>query len=122
MLSRETPTAVVIAVLFFNGVCRSMQFTCYNTVSFSDVPAEHMNGASTLSSIYFQMSAGFGVAVGAIVLHVASVWFPTKGSSLALVDFQVAFVIMALISVVALFHTLSLPNNAGAHITGHKRR
>lgn len=120
-LTPQTPTVIIVAVSFFTGLCRSMQFTGLSTLSFSDVPPERMNGASTLSSIFVQMSAGLGVAIGAIILKIASTWFPAQSPALALADFRIAFVVMAVLSVIALFDILPLPADAGAHVSGHKR-
>lgn len=120
LLTPTTPLPLVIALLFFTGLCRSMQFTALSTLSFCDVPVERMSGASTLSSIFVQMSAGLGVALGAIVLKVASVWFPAAGSSLPLVDFHIAYWVMALLSIIALFDILPLPANAGDHVSGYR--
>jgi len=120
LLSANTPTLLIIAVLFFCGLCRSMQFTCLNTLSFSDITSERMNGASTLSSIFFQMSAGLGIAISAIVLQISSNWFSAKGSTLLLADFRFAFLFMAVLSIAALLDILPLPENAGAHVSKHK--
>lgn len=120
LLTPSTPLPLVVALLFFTGLCRSMQFTALNSLSFCDVPAERMSGASTLSSIFVQMSAGLGVALGAIVLKVASLWFPAAGSSLPLIDFHIAYWVMALLSLAALYDILPLPADAGNHVSGYQ--
>lgn len=120
LLSATTPTPLIVAVLFFCGLCRSMQFTCLNTLSFSDVPSERMNGASTLSSIFFQMSAGLGIAIAAILLQTAAVWVSPGGPGLELADFRIALVAMAMLSALALVDVVKLPADAGAAVSGHK--
>ena len=119
LFSPDTPQSVIMAVLFFSGMCRSMQFTCLNTLSFGDVPAERMNGASTLSSIFSQMSSGLGVAFAAIALQVGARLHSTRGGTLTLTDFRFAFMIMALLSILALVDIMRLPAQAGAHVSGH---
>ena len=48
------------AIFLLSGVFRSVGFTGYNTLQFADVPAEQMNGASTLSSTVTQLANGLG--------------------------------------------------------------
>lgn len=121
LLLPSTPMPVIVLILFFSGMCRSMQFTCLNTLSFSDVSKERMNGASTLSSIFFQMSAGLGVAVGAVVLKIASLWGTAGAAAPSLADFRIAFLAMAVCSVLALFDVWPLPATAGDHVSGHRK-
>jgi hypothetical protein len=97
-----------------------MQFTCLNTISFGDIPSDRMNGASTLSSIFFQMSTGLGVAFGAIVLQAANVLYSSGANTPTLADFRIAFIVMALISVLALIDVVPLPAEAGAQVSGHR--
>jgi hypothetical protein len=61
-----------VAILFVSGLCRSMQFTSYNTLAFADVPQTEMNAANTLSSTMFQLTMGVGIAVGAVALHASA--------------------------------------------------
>ncbi|MBB5193674.1 EmrB/QacA subfamily drug resistance transporter [Silvimonas terrae] len=119
-LRPDTPYLVTMAVLFFTGLSRSMQFTGFSTFSFCDIPPERMSGASTLSSILTQMSAGLGVALGAVMLRAASVWFPAAGHGVSVTAFRLAFLGMALISAAGLLDLLPLPRNAGAAVSGHQ--
>jgi MFS family permease len=125
-LSPAVSKPAIMAVLFFSGMCRSMQFTCLNTISFGDIPSDRMNGASTLSSIFFQMSTGLGVAFGAIVLQAANVLYSSGANaqihecSPTLADFRIAFIVMALISALALIDVVPLPAEAGAQVSGHR--
>ena len=52
------PTPLIAAILFFGGLCRSMQFTSLSTVAFADIPQSQMSSASTLSSMIQQMTIG----------------------------------------------------------------
>ena len=63
-LSPGTPGWVIVGVLFVGGLCRSMQFTCLNTLQFADIPAAEMSGASTFSSMVQQMAMGLGDRAG----------------------------------------------------------
>jgi Major Facilitator Superfamily len=37
-LSPTTPTVLILAILFFHGACRSMQFTCMTTLAYTEIP------------------------------------------------------------------------------------
>ena len=50
-LNRDTPRIIILAVLFWGGPCRSMQFKSIDTLAFADVPAPQLSGANTLFSI-----------------------------------------------------------------------
>ena len=63
--------SLILFILFVGGLSRSMQFTAFNTLGFADVPKEQMSDASTLFSMFFQLSMGLGVAVGALLLCLA---------------------------------------------------
>jgi hypothetical protein len=47
-LSPGTPRTLIVAVLFFGGLCSSMQFTALDTLGFADVPPDQMNPAPKL--------------------------------------------------------------------------
>ncbi|MDQ7989554.1 MAG: DHA2 family efflux MFS transporter permease subunit [Candidatus Dactylopiibacterium sp.] len=120
-LAADTPRWLIMAVLFFTGLSRSMQFTALSTFSFCDITPERMSGASTLSSILVQMSAGLGVALAAVILRVAQIGFPAEaGLAMSPDAFRVAFVLMALVSLAGLRDLLPLPANAGAAVSGQR--
>lgn len=119
-LTAQTPQWLIMLVLFFTGLTRSMQFTGLSTMSFSDIGPEHMSGASTLSSILTQMSAGLGVALGAVCLRIAALWAPAPAHGIAPAAFYITFVIMTVLSAFGLYDLWRLPQNAGARVSGHK--
>lgn len=120
LLTPQTPTALIMLMLFFTGLSRSMQFTALSTFSFCDVPDRQMSGASTLSSILTQMSAGLGVALGAIALRLASLAFPGEGHSLSATAFRISLIAMACLSALGLFDIAALASDAGARVSGHR--
>jgi MFS family permease len=121
LLGPGTPRAVIAAVLFACGLCRSMQFTSFNTLAFADVPRPQMSGATTLFSAVGQMTAGLGVALGALALHVAQVTRGQAGERLAVGDFRIAFALVGLLAALALIDAWRLPPGAGAEVSGHRR-
>ncbi len=121
LLSADTPVPITAALLFFGGVCRSLQFTCIASLSFSDISPAKMSGASTFSSTVQQLTMGMGIAVGAMGLHVAMVLHGGLSTTPSVVDFRLAFVLIALIAAVGVYDCFALDRQAGAHVSGHRR-
>lgn len=117
MLSPNTPLGWILGVLFVGGLARSLHFTALNTLAFADVPPAKLRAANTLFSTAFQLSLGVGVAVGALALRVGS--WAKDGLGVAdvpAVDFRLAFVLIALLSLIALYDVRPLPADAGDEI------
>jgi EmrB/QacA subfamily drug resistance transporter len=115
LLSADTPWPVIAAVLFAGGLSRSLQFTCYNSIGFADVPKPGMSGASTLFSMFFQLAMGMGVAVGALLLRL-SMTVQGHAAQAQVSDFRVAFVGVALVGALALLDIYPLRRDAGEHV------
>jgi fucose permease len=121
LLRPSTASGWILFALFVSGVARSLQFTAINTLGFADVPKQQMSGASTLSSTLGQLTMGMGVAAGAIALRIAAWWHGHDGRSLTPSDFSIAFLLVALFSVMAIADVFSLSPDAGNHVSGHRR-
>jgi EmrB/QacA subfamily drug resistance transporter len=117
LLRPTTPLAVVVVLLVLSGVARSVGFTAYNTVAFTDVPAQRMTSASTLLSTLQELGAGLGVAVGALLVRLGEVAGAPGGTA---GGFRTAFLLLAMLFVVPAVETARLPRDAGAVATGHR--
>lgn len=111
----QTPFALIAAVLFTGGLSRSMQFTCYNSIGFADVPKARMSEASALFSMAFQLAMGMGVTVAALLLR-ASMTMQGHEAHAQVVDFQMAFLGVALLGVFGLIDVYRLPAQAGESV------
>jgi hypothetical protein len=92
-----------------------MQFTALNTVAFADTPAPLLAAANTLFSAAFQLSIAFGIALGAIAWQ-AGGWLAAPDASPA-APFHIAFLVVALFSLVGLWDCLKLSPQAGANVS-----
>ncbi|MCD9117164.1 DHA2 family efflux MFS transporter permease subunit [Pseudomonas bijieensis] len=110
---------LILFVLFVGGLSRSMQFTAFNTLGFADVQKEHMSSASTLFSMFFQLSMGLGVAIGALLLRLAMNVHGTTEQAVT-ADFQLVFLWVAAIAGVALLDNLRLLPQAGEIVLQRK--
>jgi hypothetical protein len=80
-----------------------------------------MTSANTLMSTIQELSAGLGVAVGALLVELAGPI--ARGAGLgagADEPFRVAFVVLAVFLVVPAIEAVLLPRTAGAAVTGRR--
>lgn len=121
VLGPDTPLAATAALLLVGGVSRSVGFTVYNTIAFSDVPPTETSRANTLSSTIQQLALGMGVAMGSVALRAGEALrhvFPDS----PLTPYRIAFALMGLLTATALTEAARLPRNAGENIGGSSRR
>lgn len=117
--SPATPAFLILAILFFHGACRSLEFTCLTTLAYTEISPSKMSRANGFLSTIMQLSIGMGVAVGAITLRLVA---HARGHSAAvpqLADFHFAILLLTVLSLGPVFDSLSLPPDAGAATSGH---
>ncbi|WP_413739079.1 MFS transporter [Sodalis sp. RH21] len=113
-LTPATPDWLTLAVLFFGGLCRSMQFTGISTLAFADIPQSEMSYANTLFSTAVQLSIGMGITIGAIGVRLGEAVAPMMGmGEMPGIAYRLAFVLLTLMSLIGLVDLLRLPANAG---------
>lgn len=116
-----TPSWLVALYLFISGASRSMHLTVLNTLNFADISQQDMRDANTLSAVLGQMNRGLGITVGAVALAAATWWLGNDTSSPTLADFQLTFCIIAVIALLSIVDSVSLPRNAGDSVLKHRR-
>ncbi len=119
LLFPRTPAAIIIFVLFLNGLCRSMQFTALSTLAFADIRKPEMSSATSFFSMITQMSMGMGVAVGAIALRAAGFLDGNSHGGPTTKEFHIAFLLVAVLALVATLDCFTLDREAGASVSGH---
>lgn len=110
----QTPEVVMMAVIFFGGVFRSLEFTSLNAIAFADVERADMSHAMSFSQMAQRLSLTMGVALSALILHKVS----GDVSPIPVYAFEWAFMIIGLVSATSLLSFLSLPSDAGAVLAG----
>lgn len=118
LFTAHTLHALIIGVLLLGGCLRSLQFTGLNALAYADVEKPQMSQATSLSSVIQQIAAGTGVTVGAFALQGSH--FLQGHSAVVAADFPPAFIVVALMSLCALFWLTRLNRDAGAEISGHR--
>lgn len=110
------PISIIVAILFLNGIFRSMQFTSINTIGFADLAPGQISSASAITSASMQLGNTLGVALASLGLVVAHNLGDTQTNSLSLQDFQMSLAFIAFISFMGLVCLFRLPSNAGESI------
>ena len=112
------PVAVIAAILLVSGILRSIGFTAYNSLAFSDVGGEELTHANTLNAAVQELAAGLGIAVGALMLSSFVPLAAEHGHGPA-----TPIVVVSRPRCGAGVHhveTLRLPRDAGAGVTGDR--
>jgi EmrB/QacA subfamily drug resistance transporter len=116
-LSAGTPLALIAFVALLSGVARSVGLTGYTTLAFSDVPEEQLRDANTLQATNQQLASGLGVAAGALLVRaggsLADLFSGSPGEEAA---YEVAFLLLAVVALIAAVGALRLPPEAGEAI------
>jgi MFS family permease len=120
LLLPQTPKIVILFVLFLNGLSRSMQFTATGALAFADIAKPDMSTATSFFSMITQMSMGMGVAVGAIALRLAGFLTGNSVGTPTTREFHVAFLLVAMLNVLATLDCFILEPDAGAAVSGHR--
>jgi MFS family permease len=112
LFNTTTPVTVMLLILLVGGFFRSLQFTCINTLAYADVEPGRVSRATSLVSVAQQLAISTGVAVGALAVETS---MRLRGHDvLQALDFQIAFLAVAMISAgsVVLFANLSRDDGA----------
>jgi EmrB/QacA subfamily drug resistance transporter len=111
------PSLLLIFVLLFGGFFRSLQFTAFNALAYSDVPRERMSAATAFYSTAQQVSMTLGVSTAAASLAVTMAL--SGHISPGFPDFTVAFLVVAACSLSSAPLCLLMPRSQGEDVTGH---
>ncbi|OBB29519.1 MFS transporter [Mycolicibacterium peregrinum] len=106
-LQPGVPLPLMAVVLYLSGALRSIGFTAYNSLAFSDVDGEHLTHANTLNASVQELAAGLGIAVAALLLS-------------QLTSYSVTYLVLGALLALTLVATVRLPRQAGAHVSGHR--
>jgi EmrB/QacA subfamily drug resistance transporter len=118
LLGARTPLALVVAVLFVSGVCRSVSLSAYATIAFADIEPEQTADANALASTVQQLATGLGIALAALGLRASGPLAGLLGLNGSTAAYAVAFELLAVLPLACVAEALRLPRDAGAVVTG----
>ena len=113
------PAAAMYVVLLVGGFFRSLQFTAYNTLAYAETQRAEMSAATGLYSTAQQLSLTIGISIGAASLQL--VMTLSGHASPGAGDFTFAFLVIAVLALLASPMSLRMPRAVGEDMTGAKR-
>ena len=121
-LTPMTPFWIIFVILLVAGAVRSIMFTAVVSMSYADVPAEEIGGATVLNTMLSNITSAVGVSSAAVVLNLSGAARGEALGRLTLADFRVALVAMGVVGLAAVVFYLGLSKDAGAEVSGHGAR
>jgi len=116
VLTPGMPVVVIAAILFVSGALRSIGFTAYNSLAFSDVDGDDLTHANTLNAAVQELAAGLGIAVAALALSTFTPLAADHGHGPG-AAYGLTFLVLGALMVVTIVETLRLPRDAGSAVT-----
>jgi Na+/melibiose symporter-like transporter len=117
IFSPAWPSLAMSAVLLAGGFFRSLQFTAFNTIAYSDIPRARMSAATSLYSTVQQFTLTMGIVIGAASLEVSTALHHHRHAMTS--DFSIAFILVGLIGALAVPVCAKLSPQAGESVSGH---
>jgi EmrB/QacA subfamily drug resistance transporter len=109
-----TQTALIVGCLLVGGALRSLALAGVNAMSYSDIEDTEASQATSINSVAQQISAALGIAIAGASLDLSS---SRHGGELHLIDFHIAFFVVAAISGLSIVTFARLPSDAGHALT-----
>lgn len=94
-------------ILYISGALRSIGFTAYNSLAFSDVEGDDLTHGNTLNASVQELASGLGIAFAALLLS-------------QLTSYSLTFLVLGAVLALTLVETVRLPKSAGSHVSGHR--
>ncbi|WP_419228623.1 MFS transporter [Gordonia sp. CPCC 205515] len=114
MLGPATASVVIATVLVISGALRSIGFSAYNTLAFSDVDPDDLSDANALHAAVQELGSAFGVAVGAVAVAA----FSGAADGLPAGPYSAAFLLLGALMAVCAVGAVRLPVGAGRQAVG----
>ena len=104
---------LIVAVLVISGMARSLLFTGLTSLAFLDLHDSEIGAGNVIVSLMQQTTSALGVSISALALHTS---MSLRGHTTpGMFDFQMAFVVIAVLGLWGAILLLRLNPEAGAH-------
>jgi MFS family permease len=120
LFTPTTPTWLIMVLLLLGGFSRSLQFTSLNTLAFAEIEPRKLSAATSVASMQQQIALGLGVAVSALLLHLALLERGAVGQAPNASDLKLAMLAIGLMPLFSILFFRRLTPAAGAEISGHR--
>ncbi len=112
------PFWVLSLILFGGGFSNALQFTSLNTIAYADIPGDRMSAATSFYTTFQQLTLTLGISVAAATVSASQAL--AGHAQVGVSDFSAAFVVIGLMSALAIPAALSMPVDAGSEMSGHR--
>ncbi len=112
LFNARTPVALIALVAFVNGVVRSIGYTGFLTLVYSDVAEADMAHGTTLAATVQQVATGFAASAGVVALRVGSSLNHTSALD-SQSAYRVAFILLAALGVTSTINAFVMHPSAG---------
>ncbi len=116
----STPLVLLIPALAVYGTINSIQFTCMNTISLSDLDNTSASGGNGLLAITQQLSMSLGVSIGALLLRTFERTEELTSNNTEYA-FKYTFLALAAITALSSITFFRLRKDDGSQMSGHRR-
>lgn len=119
LITPHSSYGLIILLVGINGLIGSVQYSCINVLTYSDLPDADVSKGTSIASVMMQLSMGFSIAISAIVItyFVGSTHALEIGN---LAPLHNACLILGAITVTSSIAFLGLKNTDGQHVSHHK--
>jgi EmrB/QacA subfamily drug resistance transporter len=118
LIEPSTPHWLIGAYILVFGLIRATQFMTSNTLSYADASAAQLSQATSLGGLVQQLTVGFGVSLGALLLGLVS----RHGQALTPGRFHEVFLLTAILPLFALPGFMRLRPEDGAQVSGYRQK
>lgn len=87
-----------------------------NTLAYADMPSERLSRATSLGGVLQQLTVSFGVSIAATLLGLVA----SQSGVLSVSDFHEAFLLTALLPLLAIPGFFRLRQEDGVQVSGHR--
>jgi EmrB/QacA subfamily drug resistance transporter len=112
------PLWAIYATLLAGGFFQSLQFTAYNTVAYANISAKRMSAATSFYTTFQQLMLSAGICAAATVLSASAAFRHHASPTLA--DFSVTWIVLGMITLVAVPICTLLPRDVGDDMAGRR--
>ncbi len=110
------PWLAIYVLMFAGGFLQSLQFTAYNVVAYTDITRPLMSAATSFYTTFQQLMLSAGICAAAAVL--AASMAVQHHAAAELSDFSVAWVVLGVVTMIAVPICARLAGNAGDEMAG----
>ncbi|WP_427004764.1 MFS transporter [Pseudarthrobacter sp. H2] len=115
LLDAHTPEPLIFALLVCSGAFRSIGFSAYASIQYSDIIPGQLPSANAISATLVQLAAGAGIAVGALFLRIFAA--PGVFGPDSVAPYRGAFVAITVLMLLSTADSLALHREAGADVS-----